>query len=196
MLHPMNATTKQCTKCLQTKLVDQFFIIHTRSGPYLTQYTARCKLCCRAACNKYHSTQEGTRKRKEYSKVWLKNNKVAHHAQVRRRHKQRLIEDPEYKLLMCMRSRIGHACKAQYTHKSCRTNKLIGCTIPELRVHIEKQFKPGMTWLNRKEWHIDHIQPCSSFNLSDISEQYKCFHYSNLQPLWAKDNLSKSDHYK
>jgi len=48
-----------------------------------------------------------------------------------------------------------------------------------------------MSWNNHGEWHIDHIKPCTSFDLSKLSEQKKCFHYKNLQPLWAKDNLSK-----
>ena len=50
-----------------------------------------------------------------------------------------------------------------------------------------------MSWSNRGEWHIDHIIPCSSFNLLDEKEQEKCFHYTNLQPLWAAENLSKSN---
>ena len=51
----------------------------------------------------------------------------------------------------------------------------------------------GMTWENYGEWHLDHMRPCASFNLEDPEEQKKCFHWTNLQPLWAKDNLAKSD---
>jgi hypothetical protein len=58
-------------------------------------------------------------------------------------------------------------------------------------VDKEKKFKPKMSWNNYGKWHIDHIKPCCSFNLSKSEEQRKCFHYSNLQPLWAKENLSK-----
>ena len=70
---------------------------------------------------------------------------------------------------------------------------LIGCSLEELKKHLESQFKPGMSWKNRGRngWHIDHIKPCASFDLSKSEEQHKCFHYSNLQPLWAKENLRK-----
>jgi desulfoferrodoxin (superoxide reductase-like protein) len=60
---------------------------------------------------------------------------------------------------------------------------------------LEKQFKLGMNWDNygRSGWHIDHIKPCASFDLTKKEEQLKCFHYTNLQPLWARENLIKSD---
>jgi hypothetical protein len=70
----------------------------------------------------------------------------------------------------------------------------LGCSSwDELKNYLEKQFTCGMNWENMGEWHIDHIIPCSSFDLTNIEQQMKCFHYSNLQPLWAKDNLSKSN---
>lgn len=79
--------------------------------------------------------------------------------------------------------------------KSKRAQELIGCTIVELRLHLEKQFRPGMTWDNHNYhgWHIDHIKPLASFDLSDPEQQKQAFHYSNLQPLWAKENISKRD---
>lgn len=79
--------------------------------------------------------------------------------------------------------------------------KLVGCSLEQLKKHLQSKFTKGMTWENygtgwhgkgMKEWHIDHIRPCASFDLSKASEQKKCFNYSNLQPLWAKDNLSKN----
>jgi hypothetical protein len=78
-------------------------------------------------------------------------------------------------------------------NKSQHTCEIIGCGIDELRQHLESQFLPGMTWGNwsRQGWHIDHIMPCASFDLSDPEQQRKCFNYRNLQPLWAIDNLKK-----
>ena len=67
----------------------------------------------------------------------------------------------------------------------------IGCSIDELKEHLSSQFTEGMSWENYGEWHIDHIKPCASFDLSILEEQQKCFHYSNLKPLWALDNLKK-----
>lgn len=68
---------------------------------------------------------------------------------------------------------------------------LVGCSLDELRRKLESQFFPGMSWANYGEWHIDHRKPCASFDLVDPREQATCFHWSNLQPLWALDNLSK-----
>jgi hypothetical protein len=76
-------------------------------------------------------------------------------------------------------------------YKRCKTMELTGCSLEELTQYIESKFITGMSWENYGEWHIDHIRPCASFNLEDIEEQKKCFHWSNLQPLWAKDNLRK-----
>ena len=74
------------------------------------------------------------------------------------------------------------------------TRELIGCTPKHLREHLESQFKPGMTWGNYGlfGWHIDHIRPCASFDLTDPEQQKACFNYKNLQPLWAEENLKKS----
>ena len=68
---------------------------------------------------------------------------------------------------------------------------LTSCSISYLMGYLEAKFTDGMTWENHGKWHIDHIKPCCKFNLLDKNEQIKCFHYTNLQPLWAKDNLSK-----
>jgi len=82
-------------------------------------------------------------------------------------------------------------------NKSKSTQALIGCTWTELRAYLESLFKDGMTWENRGRhgWHVDHIRPCCSFDLSDPEQQQECFHYSNLQPLWAHENLAKSGKY-
>ena len=67
----------------------------------------------------------------------------------------------------------------------------MGCSVSFLKGFLEAKFKEDMTWENHGEWHIDHIKPCLSFNLLDEEKQKKCFHYTNLQPLWADENLSK-----
>ena len=75
-----------------------------------------------------------------------------------------------------------------------RTEAMIGCKVEELATHLEYKFKRGMNWDNHGQgWHIDHIIPCASFDLTDEKQMMQCFHYTNLQPLWAEDNLSKSD---
>jgi hypothetical protein len=69
----------------------------------------------------------------------------------------------------------------------------LGCTVEELKKHLETHFQPGMTWDNYGEWHVDHKIPLSSFDLSNPVEFKKSCHYTNLQPLWALDNIRKSD---
>jgi hypothetical protein len=75
--------------------------------------------------------------------------------------------------------------------------KKLGCDVITFKKYLESQFKEGMNWNNygRKGWHIDHIRPCSNFDLSNLEQQKQCFHYTNLQPLWWKDNLIKSSKY-
>ena len=69
----------------------------------------------------------------------------------------------------------------------------VGCTVQELRRHLESKFTEGMSWANYGKWHLDHIMPCDSFDLFDEAQQKLCFHYSNLQPLWATDNIRKAN---
>ena len=87
--------------------------------------------------------------------------------------------------------RINHSLTKGF--KSAKTLELLGCSVEELKAHLESKFKDGMTWDNYgiKGWHIDHIIPCSAFNLTDPEQQKKCFHYTNLQPLWWQENLTK-----
>lgn len=75
--------------------------------------------------------------------------------------------------------------------KPGRSCDLLGCTLAEARVHIERQFLPGMTWENHGAWHIDHLRPIASFDLTDPEQVRAAAHYTNLQPLWALDNLRK-----
>lgn len=79
------------------------------------------------------------------------------------------------------------------SNKSNSTIKLIGCSPEELKCYLESKFSSGMSWDNYGDWHIDHIVPCATYDLSKADEQSACFHYTNLQPLWAKDNLTKGD---
>jgi len=73
--------------------------------------------------------------------------------------------------------------------------ELLGCTPDKLKIHLESMFTEGMSWNNYgvHGWHIDHIIPCSFFDLDIYSERKFCFHYTNLQPLWWHENLSKGD---
>jgi hypothetical protein len=73
--------------------------------------------------------------------------------------------------------------------------ELLGCTVEEARAYIEARFEPGMSWANHGAWHIDHVRPIASFDLSDPEQVRACAHFTNLQPLWAEENLSKGARY-
>jgi hypothetical protein len=95
---------------------------------------------------------------------------------------------PEVKLRALMRSNVNRAVNLLGVRKSTKSYDYFGCSPTDLKLHIEKQFKPGMSWKNRKNWHIDHIKPICAFTKEDVM---KVNHYTNLQPLWRQENLSK-----
>jgi hypothetical protein len=97
--------------------------------------------------------------------------------------------DLNFKLKINLRQRIRDALKK--TRKSKKTLELIGMSIPELWKYLESKFQKGMTKENHGLWEIDHIIPCSAFDLTKPEEQLKCFHYTNLQPLWVFQNRRK-----
>lgn len=103
--------------------------------------------------------------------------------------------DLNRKISSCLRSRLIKALKGNV--KSRGTMSLLGCSIEELKKHLELKFELGMSWDNwsRDGWHIDHIQPLSSFDLSNEEELKIACNYTNLQPLWAEDNLKKGNAY-
>jgi endogenous inhibitor of DNA gyrase (YacG/DUF329 family) len=127
------------------------------------------------------------------SKKWVENhpkeNKEIHRIYVYKRRK--------YDLSFRLRTYLGNRIRATLKRnpKLSTTIKLVGCSIKKLRKHLEKQFTKGMSWSNYGKWHVDHIIPCASFDLSKPNEQHKCFNYKNLQPLWAKENLEKHDKF-
>lgn len=102
--------------------------------------------------------------------------------------------EPNRKLGSNLRNRIYGALKGN--KKSDHSIQLVGCTVEQLWVHLESQFQENMNRENYGKWHVDHIKPCSLFNLTDPREQRRCFNYQNLQPLWAEDNLTKNNKYR
>lgn len=123
----------------------------------------------------------------EHHREWRKINRK----NINTRRKIYLDNNPSAKIAARCRSRVSEAIKQQSATKYKNCVDLLGCSFEELKTHLESQFTKGMTWENYGKWHIDHIKPCKSFNLTENSEQIKCFHFSNLQPLWAIDNIKK-----
>jgi len=150
-----------------------------------------CK-CCRNEHELKPSTRESRRK---YNQEYYKAHKKEINAQTTQYKANKLKNDPIFRAEHNMRGRLSELIKYAGGKKTKNYRKLIGCSAKKLSKHIESQFLPGMSWDNYgyHGWHIDHIVPCSAFDLSKEEEQRKCCHYTNLQPLWAKDNLTKGN---
>lgn len=150
------------------------------------------KKATKKAYKKLRSTPEGRQQLKAWNAKARKQ--PGYLCKLREYHKKKVQSDPKFVMCRRLRGRLRHALKGKT--KVATTLKLTGCSWDFLMQHIESQFVEGMSWDNRHLWHLDHIRPCSSFNLLEESEQRECFHYSNLQPLWAQDNLKKGSTYK
>jgi hypothetical protein len=160
--------SKFCPKCRITKNSSDF---PKRSGSK-DGLRNRCLLCTR----KYQA-QHKLFNKNFYDKYWREYSR------------NRRKVDVNYRLALYLRKTVNRAI----TRKSGSAVRDLGCSINQLIKHLESQFKPGMTWENHGEWHIDHILPLSKFNLSKREEFLIACHYTNLQPLWAKDNIRKSN---
>ena len=212
--------TKTCTVCqIEYPATIEFFHKSCSRGRYSLRST--CKQCYSIKSKeKYNKLSEKTKKKlrekslqryygnREYyldkQKEWLSANQEKRNEQQREysyKNRQKRNEylknkrqrDTQFRVRKNIRDRMRAAMNG--IGKSKHTMELLGCSIEELKIYLEKQFVKGMCWNNygKKGWHIDHILPCASFDLTDPEQQKICFHYTNLQPLWAKDNYKKRD---
>jgi len=110
---------------------------------------------------------------------------------------ERIKSDLNFLLISNLRTLTKRAIKRGGSKTDTKTLEYIGCSLEECRNHIEEKFDENMTWDNwdRKGWHLDHIRPCSSFNLTEENQRYVCFNWRNLRPIWWKENISKNDKY-
>jgi hypothetical protein len=208
---------KICRNCKTEKQLDEFHTHpHGKDG-----HINVCKECVKLKRKKYYS--ENALKFRQYSKEYRKNNKEKnkkqhdnwkklnpnyyknYHKKQRDKNREKIRKyqneyflkrtrnDLNFKLAVNIRKRLGRSIKDKW--KSGSSIKDLGCSIEELKIYLEKQFKPGMTWNNWKRdgWHIDHIIPLSTFDLTDPKQFKKAVHYTNLQPLWWYENLSKNN---
>ena len=113
-------------------------------------------------------------------------------------HADRSANDINFKLITRLRSRTRSAIKNGKGIKDWKTVELLGCSVQQMRDHIESLFEDGMTWENWSldGWHLDHIRPCISFNLKSKAQQKVCFNWRNYRPLWGSDNISKNANYE
>jgi len=137
----------------------------------------RCKRC---SCDRYDS--------EKYREYYNKNREKKIKSVT-----DRINNNINARIASRMRSRLSVAIRGM--QKSGSAIRDLGCTIVELKKYLEQMFNHGMTWENYGDWHIDHIRPLSSFDLTDRDQFLEACNYTNLQPLWAKDNLKKGARY-
>tara|TARA_R110000772_G_scaffold81013_3_gene172528 strand:- start:235 stop:843 length:609 start_codon:yes stop_codon:yes gene_type:complete len=159
---------KICTKCSKEKELTEFFINKDKRIKRGFTYKSECKTCHLIRYKETHN--------KETINRWRKN---------------KLKSNPLWAMKQRLKCRTSQAFQLNSIRKPKATLELLGCDYTTAFTHLEKQFTAGMTWENRSLWHIDHIIPLASATTEE--ELIKLCHYTNLQPLWAEDNLKKGD---
>ena len=179
--------TKKCTKCGEELPLDQFHKKKYKSGN--VGHKSWCKNCAKIKRAIWY--KNNINKAKTSNTRWRKNNPEKVREMDARYEKNRRAIDPSYKLARNIRKAIRKAIKRNT--KSNHTVELLDCSIKYLRKYLEDQFVEGMSWDNygTNGWHIDHIIPLSYFNMFDPDQQKRAWHYTNLRPMWAKDNIRK-----
>ena len=142
---------------------------------------------------KYSQTESAKESKRKSDKKFYENNKKDIMKRNHEYHSQRMLTNPLVKLKKTLRSRAYSALVNQGYKKTTKTFRLLGATWDDVSEYIEEQFIEGMTWSNHGDWHIDHIIPLASAKTKE--ELVSLFHYKNLQPLWAEDNLKKGDKF-
>ncbi len=196
---------KLCKKCNNSKNFSEFWKNKKSSDGY-TFYCIKCfKEVRKDSDKKYQQSDKGKKTRsKAVAKYWRSENGKKTIQEARRKperikkeryyYKQRKQIDPVYKLKCDLRRRLNLFLKLRNWKKTSKISEYLGCSPEYLKVYLENQFQPGMSWENRHLWHIDHIIPLGSANTSE--KVIELCHYTNLQPLWAIDNLKKGNKIK
>lgn len=198
--------TKKCPKCAEEKLKVEFYS-NRAAHDNLSTYCKVCqnllaKIRYQSNPSKYINAQKTrmenpSRKasykewKDEYNKLYNKEWKSKNRERIRLYEREQRKHNINYKLAQNLRTRIRTAVRRN--QKAGSAIEALGCSIEDFKKYLETLFSEDMSWSNYGKWHIDHITPLSSFDLTNPEEFRKACHFSNLQPLWAKDNLSKSD---
>lgn len=169
----MSEIYKTCIKCQKTVPATKDFFYKNKG----------CKLGIDTTCKECM---------KQRSKKWEQDNQERKRVRQNEYRKKRRDTDKSFKITELLRKRTWDALNGN--SKSGTTIEMLSCPIQQFLDHLESQFTPKMSWSNQGVyWHIDHIIPCSRFDLSKQTEQKKCFNYRNLRPLKADQNKAKGD---
>jgi hypothetical protein len=149
----------------------------------------KSKLCNSCYKKTFYQKWISKNDRSEYRKQYAQDNRT----RLSQNKKIKYNADLNFKLKETLRTRLAKAI--QRDTKTGSAVKDLGCSIAELKSYLETKWQTGMNWENYGKWHIDHIKPLSMFDLTDAEQFKQACHYTNLQPLWAEDNIRKSDNY-
>lgn len=174
---------KQCVRC-EKQLSENYFYKNSSSP---TGFYNICKSCKSSTCSKY--AKNNSEKTQKDNAEWFQTNKELIRDE-RTAYQTKWRQIPANRIAHSLRKRIRHAIKCG----SAIDN--LDCSTEELKIKLESKFQSGMSWNNYGKWHIDHIKPLSKFDLTDPIQLKEACHYTNLQPLWAKDNLRKGAKYE
>lgn len=190
--------TKTCCKCNENKAYTEF----SKKDRSKDGLNKKCKKCINERTRIWYETKYKPSGRKNYVrtryrafKKKCRENQEYYQFYIETKKRRRFEKNVHFKLKNIFSNRIRYAFKSQHLVKSNITERLLGCKIPEAKKYIESKFTKGMSWENHGlyGWHIDHIIPCDSFDLTKEEEQLKCFHYTNLQPLWATTEIARKN---
>lgn len=183
---------KKCSKCQQIFSFENFPKDKSKKDG-LRSYCFPCNRkkineCSFKRKDKRHAQNKENRESiKEYNKKYYTENRKI----FQENYKKYLKNNPEFKIIHNTRVRINCALKNNF--KSSSTENLLGCNLSDYKKYLENQSTPEMSWDNYGSyWDIDHIKPCSSFNLSILEEQKICFHFTNTRPLSKLENQRKN----
>jgi hypothetical protein len=176
---------KKCNTCLLIKPKTEFY--PDKKSPH--GYQSKCISCVK----EYNRTSD--KYSKPSNKLKHKEYREKHKIKFQKRKVERYHTEPSFKIISLLRHRLHRVIKNK--HKEKNTIELLGCSIEEFKLYIENLFLPEFTWENHGEiWELDHIIGCANFNMEILTEQQKCFHYTNLQPLFKTTEIAKSFDYE
>jgi len=192
---PPGVTSKVCKGCNQDIPLDEYG--PRRSGKY--QRRPRCKNCENAESKRRRKANPEAAKERDLR--YRLKTPVEKKRATRNMAQRKAMRDPVKKLRSTLRKQLLEILKHKGVRRQESALELVGCSVQELKTHLENQFVEGMSWENHgvqrvngpRKWHIDHITPVDSFDLFDIDQRKQCFHYLNLRPMWGIENIQKSN---
>jgi len=171
---------KKCKKCG----IEKEYSMYQKNKKMADGYLSYCKKCM----NRVVSNPE--------FKAYMNSYRIRYKDKIKERYSIRMKNDPIFNLSKKVRSRLNTAMLRKYSYQYRKKNKtevMLGIPFALFKIYIESKFTKGMKWENllNGEIHLDHKIPLSSAKTEE--ELVALCHYTNLQPLWAKDNMAKSD---